>query len=116
MSFDDFIDIDFFDVSINRYMSIDVLEPAILKSLEEKDAEELFYRGQEMRIPLARVPTMEELLEIDQYKTRGAFTPIKSGSKSFLAPSSPFRLLKTPAIDLRVLAELGEHNGYLDKL
>ena len=116
LDLDDFIDIDFFDVSINRYMSIDVLEPAILKSLEEKDAEELFYRGQEMRIPLARVPTMEELLEIDQYKTRGAFTPIKSGSKSFLAPSSPFRLLKTPAIDLRVLAELGEHNGYLDKL
>jgi len=69
-----------------------------------------------MRIPLARVPTMEELLEIDQYKTRSAFTPIKSGSKDFLAPSSPFRLLKTPARDLRVLAELGEHNGYLDKL
>ena len=115
LDLDEFIGIEFFDVSINRYMSIDVLEPAILKSLEEKDAEELFYRGQEMRIPLARVPTMEELLEIDQYKTRAAFTPIESGSKSFLAPSSPFRLLKTPAIDHRVLAELGEHNGYLEE-
>ena len=87
LDLDDFIDIDFFDVSINRYMSIDVLEPAILKSLEEK-GRRTFYRAK--MNPLARVPTMEELLEIDQYKTRGAFTPIKSGSKIFPSSILPF--------------------------
>ena len=41
--------------------AVDVIEPLMREKLLEHSAEDLFYRGQENRIPLARVPTMAEL-------------------------------------------------------
>ena len=68
----------------------------ILEKLQKHSAEELFYKGQQARIPLARVPTMEELFEVDQYVNRNAFSKATQAGHNYQVPSTPFRLFKTP--------------------
>ena len=99
-----------FQSSISRLESADILEPEILAALSKHSAEDLFYRGQAMRIPLARVPTMEELFEVDQYRSRQAFSEVQAAGESFVAPSTPFRLFATPPHFGGPVAELGAHN------
>ncbi len=113
-----FADIELFQSSVSRLESSDILEPEILNALGTRSAEDLFYRGQAMRIPLARVPTMEELFTVDQYTSRRAFSIIQSGgassetssSESFTAPSTPFRLFATPPHFGGAVAALGAHS------
>lgn len=108
LSLDEFIDVDFFNASVNRLASADLLEPAIIEALASHSAEALFHKGQAMRIPLARVPTMEELFSVDQYVSRQAFSPISMDDTTFLAPSIPFRLFATPPHFGGRVAALGE--------
>ncbi len=110
LSLDDFIGVEFFNASINRLASADVLEPAIIQALALYSAEALFDKGQAMRIPLARVPTMEELFSVDQYVSRQAFSSISMDDTTFLAPSIPFRLFATPPHFGGRVAALGENN------
>ena len=111
LSLDDFVGVDFFNASINRLASADVLEPAIIQALATQSTEALFHKGQAMRIPLARVPTMEELFTVDQYVSRQAFSNISMQDSTFLAPSIPFRLFDTPPHFGGRVAALGEDNG-----
>ena len=104
-----FADIELFQSSVSRLESSDILEPQILQALARHSAEDLFYRGQAMRIPLARVPTMEELLTVDQYVSRNAFSQVQIGDESFTAPSTPFRLLAAPPQFGGPVAALGAH-------
>ena len=108
LSLDEFIDVDFFNASVNRLASADLLEPAIIEALASHSAEALFHKGQAMRIPLARVPTMEELFSVDQYVSRQAFSPISMDDTTFLGPSIPFRLFATPPHFGGRVAALGE--------
>ena len=110
LSLDEFIDVDFFNASVNRLASADLLEPAIIEALASYSAEALFHKGQAMRIPLARVPTMEELFSVDQYVSRQAFSSISMDDTTFLAPSIPFRLFATPPHFGGRVAALGEDN------
>jgi crotonobetainyl-CoA:carnitine CoA-transferase CaiB-like acyl-CoA transferase len=95
LNLEHFADIELFQSSVNRLAASDLLEPEILKALAEHSAEDLFYRGQAMRIPLARVPTMEELFSVDQYQARQAFSTVVQGADTFRVPSTPFRLFRT---------------------
>jgi crotonobetainyl-CoA:carnitine CoA-transferase CaiB-like acyl-CoA transferase len=104
-----YADIELFQSSVSRLESSDILEPEILQALAQHSAEDLFYRGQAMRIPLARVPTMEELFRVDQYVTRNAFSQVHSGDDAFAAPSTPFRLFATPPHFGGSVAALGAH-------
>ena len=104
-----FADIELFQSSVSRLESSDILEPQILQALARHSAEDLFYRGQAMRIPLARVPTMEELFTVDQYVSRNAFSKVQIGDESFTAPSIPFRLFATPPHFGGPVAALGAH-------
>ena len=106
-----FADIELFQSSVSRLESADLLEPEILAALSRHSAEDLFYRGQAMRIPLARVPTMEELFEVDQYRSRQAFSEVNAAGDSFAAPSTPFRLFSTPPHLGGPVAELGADNA-----
>jgi len=99
--------VELFQSSVSRLESSDLLEPEILQKLLEHSAEDLFYRGQAMRIPLARVPTMEELFSVDQYTSRNAFSQVSVGDEVFAAPSTPFRLFATPPHFGGPVAELG---------
>lgn len=85
-----------FHISMNRLEAADLIEPMILEKLQEHSAEELFYKGQQARIPLARVPTMEELFKVDQYVNRNAFSKAAQAGHTYQVPSTPFRLFKTP--------------------
>ena len=106
-----FADIELFQSSVSRLESADILEPEILAALSNHSAEDLFYRGQAMRIPLARVPTMEQLFEVDQYRSRQAFSEVQAAGESFAAPSTPFRLFATPPHFGGPVAALGAHNS-----
>jgi crotonobetainyl-CoA:carnitine CoA-transferase CaiB-like acyl-CoA transferase len=102
-----YAEVELFQSSVSRLESSDLLEPEILQKLLEHSAEDLFYRGQAMRIPLARVPTMEELFSVDQYTSRNAFSQVSVGDEVFAAPSTPFRLFATPPHFGGPVAELG---------
>ena len=104
---DEFADVPLFQSSAARLEAVDVLEPLILEALLRYSAEDLFYRGQAMRIPLARVPTTEELFGIDQFVERQAFSEFSSGEETFQAPSVPFRLTRTSPAFGGSVAELG---------
>ena len=96
--------------SMARLDDVAIIEPRILKALSEHSAQDLFYRGQSMRIPLARVPTMEELFTVDQYVERSAFSEYSSEGEAFQAPSCPFRLVETPPYFGGDSVPLGVHN------
>jgi len=107
-----FSDVELFQSARGRLEAIDVLEPVIREKLLEHSAEDLFYRGQHAAIPLARVPTMEELFEVDQFLERNAFSDatLPSGAK-LRVPSVAFRLYGTPRHFGGPVARLGEHSG-----
>ena len=82
--------------SMARLEAVDLIEPKILDALKNWSSEDLFYRGQKMRIPLARVPMMHELFSVDQFQERQAFSSFTSGGECFIGPTIPFRLFSTP--------------------
>lgn len=99
-----------YGISSNRLDDVDIIEPRILEALLQHKAEDLFYKGQEMRIPLARVPTMNQLFSVDQYIHRNAFSEFVEEDITFKGPSTPFRLFKTPPKFGGSSAPLGAHN------
>ena len=100
-----------YQTSLGRLQDIDTIEPVIQESLLTFSSNDLFYKAQQEAIPLARVPTMEELLEVDQFVERDALTyAILSGEQRIKVPSVPFRLMDTPPTFGGYVAELGEHS------
>lgn len=87
-----------FQSAAARFEAADLLEPLFTEKLLEFSAEELFYRGQAAAIPLARVPTMEELVGVDQFRERGAFTTVRVAERAIAVPSVPFRLYRSPPV------------------
>lgn len=87
-----------YQTTLGRLADAAVLEPVFKRKVAERSAAELFHRGQGMRIPLALVPTMEELFDVDQYVARNAFGTISHPAQGDVtAPMTPFKLYKTPA-------------------
>jgi crotonobetainyl-CoA:carnitine CoA-transferase CaiB-like acyl-CoA transferase len=85
--------------TVERLADLDVLEPAIKAKLASRSARELFYAGQRAGVPLALVPTMAELFEVDQYQARSSFAPLHlENGASLLAPVVPYRLHGTPPL------------------
>ena len=110
LELDDLAHVPLFQTSIERLQSCDVLEPMIREKLLLHSAEDLFYRGQEAGIPLARVPTMEELFGVDQFLHRKTFADATMPNGFRLkVPVVPFRLFSTPPRFGGPVARLGEH-------
>ena len=104
----EFSKVDLFQSSVGRLEAVDVIEPLICEKLLSQSAEDLFYRAQNAAVPLARVPTMEELFQVDQFVQRNAFAEVDMGNgKSLQAPTLPFRLFSTPPNLGGVVAPLG---------
>jgi crotonobetainyl-CoA:carnitine CoA-transferase CaiB-like acyl-CoA transferase len=110
----EFKDVELFQSAIGRLEAVDVIEPVICEKLLSQSAEELFYRAQKAAVPLARVPTMEELFQVDQYVQRNAFAELDlGGGMSLQAPTVPFRLFSTPPKLGGSVASLGaDTQGY----
>ena len=100
--------------SMARLNAAHIIEPRILEALSNKSAEDLFYKGQDQRIPLARVPTMAELFSVDQYKERQVFSEFISDGIQFEGPSCPFRLMETPPKMGGEVSRLGADNALWD--
>lgn len=112
LGMEDLAGIDLFQSSIGRLQGIDVIEPMMTEKLLAHSAEDLFYRGQRARVPLARVPTMEELFEVDQYRERQAFsTAALADGSTLTVPSVSFRLFDTPPNFGGPVASLGEQTA-----
>lgn len=95
----EFRDVELFQSAVGRLEAVDMLEPAICEKLLSLSAEALFYEAQNAAIPLARVPTMEELFQVDQYVHRNAFAEVNlDRDHSVVAPTIPFRLYSTPPL------------------
>ncbi len=104
-----------YQTSTGRLRDADRMDPLIVERVADRSARELFRRGQEMRIPLAFVPTMEQIFEVDQFVERGAFAPIGHADHGeYLAPVTPFRLFGTPAAAGGAAPRLGASNGRLE--
>ena len=65
---------------------------------ETRTAEAWFAMALEYRLPLAVVPTMEELLRQPVHRERGAFVPVRIGGAVFEAPRLPQYLTATPPL------------------
>ena len=102
-----------YQTAIGRLYDYDVLEPIIKRQVRHRSAAELVRRGQDMRIPLAPVPTMEELFRTDQYVARDAFAEVAADHTGFQAPATPFRLFETPAVGGGRSPRLGENQELL---
>lgn len=96
--------------TLNRLADRHLIEPVICERLLEHSAEALFYAGQRARVPLARVPTMAELFEVDQYVARQAFAELRDGPCRYQAPVVPFRLYRTPPHHGGEVASQAEHD------
>jgi crotonobetainyl-CoA:carnitine CoA-transferase CaiB-like acyl-CoA transferase len=96
--------------SILRYQYTDEIEEAIRPWVQSRTAEEIFSKGQEWRIPVAKVMGVEELNSDPQYAARNYFQNIdhpRAGRLSY--PGAPFKMSETPAAISRAPL-LGEHN------
>lgn len=104
-------DVPLFQTAIGRLKGLEIIEPMMCEKLLEHSAEELFYNAQNRRVPLARVPTMEELFGVDQFLQRNAFADATlPGGGALSVPTVPFRLFGTPPVLGGPVAALGEHS------
>ncbi len=111
LAMDQYADEPDYQTTIGRLLDYETLEPIIRARVRKRSAAELVSRGQSLRVPLAPVPTMEELFSVDQYVHRGAFAQISCNGTDFMAPATPFRLFRTPATPGGTAARLGESDS-----
>jgi crotonobetainyl-CoA:carnitine CoA-transferase CaiB-like acyl-CoA transferase len=96
---------------IHRFMHADELKAIITPALLKKTAREWFEMGIALRIPLAIVPDMEELLAQEVHRSRGAFAPVTIGSASFEGPVLPQHLTRARPKPNGAAPLAGEHDG-----
>ncbi len=85
-----------YSATAERYLHAEELKRIIEPVLMQKSAMEWFEKGIELRLPLAVVPDMAELLEQKVYRERGAFAKVLIGEASFDAPVLPQHLTRSP--------------------
>lgn len=101
-------EIDKYWTSEARFEDAEMLDRTIASAVRDRSAEDLVNRGQEMKIPLSLVPTMEQLLCVDQYVERQVFAEVTHPDLgSFPLPVTPFRLHGAPAIAGGRVSRLG---------
>jgi crotonobetainyl-CoA:carnitine CoA-transferase CaiB-like acyl-CoA transferase len=85
-----------YSATAERYLHAEELNGIIKPVLMHRTAMEWFEKGIELRLPLAIVPDMRELLTQQVFRERGAFAEVTIGSASFDAPVLPQHLTRSP--------------------
>jgi crotonobetainyl-CoA:carnitine CoA-transferase CaiB-like acyl-CoA transferase len=99
-----------YQVTLGRLADADAIEAEMCPALLRRSAREWFDEGQARRIPLALVPTMQELFEGEQMRARGSHRTITHPDHGELTvPAAPFRLQRSPARSGGRVARPGEH-------
>jgi crotonobetainyl-CoA:carnitine CoA-transferase CaiB-like acyl-CoA transferase len=99
-----------YSATAERYLHAEELKRIIEPVLMHRSAQEWFERGIELRLPLAIVPDMRELLEQQVLRARGAFAKVEIGKVSFDAPVLPQHLTGSPPKPNGRAPFAGEHN------
>jgi len=82
-----------YQTALGRLADAHLLEPRIVAALSGVSAEATFYEGQRRRVPLARVPTMAEMPNVDHFIARDVFMPVVLSNGTWLnLPLIPCRL------------------------
>ena len=100
-----------YSATIGRFVHADELGAIIRPVLLHKTAMEWFQRGIELRLPLAVVPDMKELLKQEVQRERGAFGPVSIGNASFEGPVLPQHLTRTQPKPNGRAPRAGEQDG-----
>ena len=87
-----------FSLNTDRLAASKEIDALFQPVWETRTAEEWFTLALEYRLPMAVVPTMEELLEQEVHRERGAFVPVRIGDAAFEAPRLPQYLTLTPPL------------------
>jgi crotonobetainyl-CoA:carnitine CoA-transferase CaiB-like acyl-CoA transferase len=85
-----------YSATAERYLHANELNDIIKPVLMHRTAMQWFEKGIELRLPLAVVPSMKELLAQRVFRERGAFAKVAIGGASFDAPVLPQRLTRSP--------------------
>lgn len=85
-----------YSASLDRFLRAAELNEIIKPALLRKTALEWFNLGIDLRLPLAVVPDMPELLAQQTHRDRNAFANVEIGKASFEGPVLPQTLLRTP--------------------
>ncbi len=85
-----------YSATAERYLHAEELNGIIKPVLMHRTAMEWFQKGIELRLPLAIVPDMRELLTQPVFRERGTFAEVTIGSASFDAPVLPQHLTRSP--------------------
>ena len=83
-----------YNMTIGRFTHADELKGVITPVLAKKTAQEWFEKGIALRLPLAIVPDMAELLSQDVHRARGAFGTVTIGTASCEGPVLPQHLTR----------------------
>ncbi|MGX9393816.1 CaiB/BaiF CoA transferase family protein [Nitrobacteraceae bacterium UC4446_H13] len=100
-----------YSATADRYLHAEELSHIIHPVLMQKTAREWFELGIELRLPLAIVPDMAELLAQQVHRARGAFAPVRIGTASFDAPVLPQHLTRSRPKPNGVTPLAGAHDG-----
>ena len=100
-----------YSATADRYNHADELGAIFRPILMQKTTNEWFEQGIKLRIPLAVVPAMDELLKQEVFRARGAFGKVSIGAASFDAPVLPQHLTGSPPLPNGRAPFAGEHDG-----
>ena len=98
-----------YSATADRYNHADELAAIIKPVLMQKTTQDWFEHGIKLRIPLAIVPAMDELLAQDVHRERGAFGKVTIGNASFDAPVLPQYLTQSRPLPNGKAPLAGEH-------
>ncbi|MEM7187977.1 MAG: CoA transferase [Pseudomonadota bacterium] len=99
-----------FGTTPDRMDHADIMDEILIPLFRKRTAAEWFHEGQAQRLPLALVPRMKDLAELDHFQARkvlAAFSHPDIGS--FDAAAIPWKLAKTPVTAGGAAPRLGEH-------
>ncbi|MEA2880823.1 MAG: hypothetical protein QOH32_42 [Bradyrhizobium sp.] len=99
-----------YSATAERYLHAEELKRIIEPVLMHKTAKQWFEQGIELRLPLAIVPDMRELLAQKVFRDRRAFAKVEIGDASFDAPVLPQHLTRSPPKPNGRAPFAGEHN------
>lgn len=87
-----------YDTAPKRQMVAAELDAILRPLLLEKTAQEWFETGIRMKVPLAILPALEDLTNLDFHKERQSFGTVTAGTARITCPILPHQLTATPPI------------------
>jgi len=103
-----------FRTSQDRSLRASELDPYLIPLFRRRPALEWFHEGQGRRIPLALVPTMADLRDLDHFEVREVLARFEHpDAGAFQAPAIPWKFAATPVLQGGRAPRLGEHSQAL---